>query len=229
MIVFNNVSFSYQKGEKILDNLNLELKPGLVLLVGPNGCGKSTLLRLAAGVEIADSGQILINGLDLWEDEVKSRNQLVYFPEYPDLTPYATIKEVLDLVCRLRGKPIEKGLEALRITGLYHLMKRTVRELSLGQRRRILFSSCMVGDPSVILLDEPLEGMDYQMRKEIVSWVGEHMDDRVTILLACHNFQPFIPMATQAVTIRNGQAVYIETLSSDPQRKRLLVEELAGD
>lgn len=228
LILCENVSFSYEREKKILTNLNLELKPGLILLLGPNGCGKSTLLRLAAGVEMPDSGKILIDGTDLWEDEVKARNHLVYFPEYPDLTPYATIKEILDLVCRLRGKPIKNGVEALRETGMQHLMKRTVRELSNGQRRRAIFAACLVGGAPVILLDEPLEGMDSLMRKKILSWLRERVNDQSTILLASHTLQPFLPLVNQAVTIRNGGAVHYRNLPPDRQQKRLLLEKLTG-
>ena len=228
MILCEYVAFSYERGKDVLTNLNLELKPGFVLLVGPNGCGKSTLLRLMAGVEMPDSGKIFINGTDLWAHEVEARSQLVYFPEYPDLTPYATIKEILDLVCRLRGQSIKTGAEALRKTGLQHLMKRTVRELSNGQRRRAVFASCLVGRASVILFDEPLEGMDFQIQKKIISWLGERLNEGSTILVASHTFQSLLPLADQAVTIRNGQAVHHKELPPDQQQKRLFLEKLAG-
>ncbi len=227
MIVCENVSFSYGKGKETLINLNLELNPGLILIVGPNGCGKSTLLRLIAGVEMADAGKILINGIDLWRNEVSARSQLVYLPEYPDLTPYATIKEIMDLVCRLRGQPIKKGTEALLDCGLQHLMKRTVRELSNGQRRRAIFATCLVGEAPVILLDEPLEGMDLQMQKKILSWLGKRKDDESTILLASHTLQPFLPLVNQAVTITNGQAEHLADLPGDKQQKQLFLEKLA--
>ncbi|MDH5745222.1 MAG: ATP-binding cassette domain-containing protein, partial [Candidatus Aminicenantes bacterium] len=86
MIRFQNVSFSYEKEEKVLHSVNLELHPGLILLLGPNGCGKSTLLKVAAGVEMPDSGVITIDGHDLWREEVKARKGLAYLPEHPDLT-----------------------------------------------------------------------------------------------------------------------------------------------
>ena len=228
MILCDNVSFSYDGENKILSDLNLELKSGLALLLGPNGCGKTTLLRLAAGVEMADSDRILINGADLWQDEIAARSKLVYLPEYPDLTPYAKIKEILDLVCRLRGEPIQRGEEALRETGLLHLMHRTVRELSGGQRRRVIFACCMVGRATVILLDEPLEGMDAQMQQKILSWLKERVEDGSTILLASHIFHPFLPWTDQAVTIRDGRAVHLKDLPRDKEQKRLFLENLAG-
>jgi ABC-type multidrug transport system ATPase subunit len=229
LILCKDISFSYERGVEILKNLNLEVKPGLALLLGSNGCGKTTLLRLVAGVEMADSGKILINGIDLWEQEVKARNQLVYFPEYPDLTPYATIKEIVDLVCRLRDQPLKTGEDALRETGLHKLMNRTVRELSNGQRRRAIFASCLVGNASIILLDEPLEGMDSRIQQMIISWVNRHRNDGSTILLASHSFQPFISLADQALTIRNGQADHYKDLPRNHNQKKRFLEKLAGN
>jgi ABC-type multidrug transport system ATPase subunit len=169
MIRFQNVSFSYEGKERVLHSVNLEVQPGLSLLLGPNGCGKSTLLKLSSGVEIPDSGKIDIDGHDLWREEILARKGLAYVPEHPDLTPYASIKEILDFVCRLRGRSLEEGKKALAFFGLQHLAHRTIRELSMGQRRRAVFAACFVGTSSHILLDEPLEGMDRHIQKEILA------------------------------------------------------------
>ena len=133
MIHFQNVSFFYEKDTPVLVGIDLEFQSGLTMLLGPNGCGKSTLLKLASGVEKPDAGQITIDGYDLWQDEVEARKNLAYVPEQPDLTPYATIREILNLVCRLRNEPLEKEMDPLEFFGLRDLASRTVRELSLGQ------------------------------------------------------------------------------------------------
>ena len=228
MILCKDVSFSYGNEKKVLKKLNLELKPGLALLLGPNGCGKSTLLRLLAGVEMPDSGEISINGIDLWEKEVEARSQLTYFPENPDLTPYATIKEILYLVCRLRGLPLKCGEKVLKETGLEHLMNCSVRELSNGQRRRAVFACCLVVDASVVFMDEPLEGMDAYMQKKIFVWLDERKNDGATILVASHALEKFISFADQAVTIRRHQAVHHKDLPADRRHKQLFLEEIAG-
>lgn len=228
LITCEKVCFSYEKNTSILKDLDLELHQGLVLLLGPNGCGKSTLLRLLAGVEMADSGTITINGADLWEQEIKARSQLVYVPEYPDLTPYATLKEIVDLVCRLRGQPEDNGMEALREAGVGHLGNRTVRELSNGQRRRAVFACCLVGRASVILLDEPLEGMDTLMRKKILAWLNERLGDGAVVLVASHTILPFLSPANQALTIRDAQAVYHAQLPAGQEQKQKFLDKMTG-
>ena len=129
----------------MLAGVDLEISPGLTLLLGPNGCGKSTLLKLAAGIERPDSGRVEIDGHDLWIDEVAARRGLAYVPEQPDLTPYATVREILDLVCRLRGEPARARREALERVGLGKLAHRSVRELSMGQRRRAVLAAALRG------------------------------------------------------------------------------------
>lgn len=170
MIVCRETSFCYRRGEPVLAGVDLAIPAGLTLLVGPNGCGKSTLLKLLAGVEIPDAGAIAIDGHDLWTDEVAARRSLAYVPEQPDLTPYATIREVLDLVARLRGEPLARAGEALERVGLRHLAERSVRELSMGQRRRAVLAAALVGAPRHVLLDEPLETLDRSGRHDI--WPG---------------------------------------------------------
>lgn len=227
MIRFQNVSFSYKREEKVLHSANLELHPGLSLLLGPNGCGKSTLLKLAAGVEIPDAGNIAINGYDLWKEEVSARKGLAYMPEHPDLTPYASIKEILDLVCRLREQPLEEGKKALEFFGLQHLAHRTVRELSMGQRRQAVFAACLVGTPSHILLDEPLEGMDRHIQKEILGWIKNHTQSGATVVVVSHMIEPFIDLASAAVTVQSGKAFRFRDLPDLYEKKLALLEQLA--
>jgi ABC-type multidrug transport system ATPase subunit len=227
MIEFRNVSFSYEKNGKVLHSVDMELKPGLSLLLGPNGCGKSTLLKLAAGIESPDEGHVFIDGQDLWKNEVPARKGLSYMPEQPDLTPYASIKEILDLVCRLRRIPLTEGKKALEFVGLEHLAYRTVRELSMGQRRRAVFAACLIGQPSHIVLDEPLEGMDRHFQKEILAWIENHKLSGATVVVVSHWIEPFIHMASTAVTVQSGRVLVFRKLPDPLEKKFAFLEQLA--
>lgn len=227
MIRFQDVFFSYEKDETVLKEIDIEFSPGLTLLLGPNGCGKSTLLKLAAGVERLDSGHITIDGHDLWKDEVKARKSITYLPEQPDLTPYATLNEILDLVCRLRGEPLENGREALRFFGLQKVSRRTVRELSMGHRRRAVFAASFIGSPKNILLDEPLEGMDRNIKKEILEWISRQVKSDALVLLVSHNIEPFISLTSEAVTIKDGKAIHFKKLPENLDKRLALLEDLS--
>jgi ABC-type multidrug transport system ATPase subunit len=230
LIRFVQASFSYRPGEPVLDGIDLEIGPGLNLLLGPNGCGKSSLLKLAAGIEEPDSGRVEIDGKDLWIDEVEARRSLAYVPEQPDLTPYATVREILALVCRLRGEPRERGEEALELVGLRSLAHRSVRELSMGQRRRAVLAAARVGTPRHVLLDEPLEAMDRGAREDILAWIDRLLAAHAaetTVLVVSHDIEPFVPRAVRALTVRAGRCVTADRLPDDPEERMALLESMA--
>ncbi|HVT57158.1 MAG TPA: ABC transporter ATP-binding protein [Thermoanaerobaculia bacterium] len=223
MIRFHQASFDYRPGETVLAGVDLTLLPGLTLLLGPNGCGKSTLLKLAAGIEVPDQGWIEIDGHDLRRDEVAARRGLAYVPEQPDLTPYATIGEILDLVCRLRGEPRDRGAAALARVGLLQLAHRSVRELSMGQRRRGILAAALVGMPQHVLLDEPLEAMDRGARDDILGWIDRLVAGGAVVVVASHDIEPFAERATRALTLSGGRPVAVEPLpAAGPSRLELL-------
>ena len=227
MIRFHGASFSYQPGEPVLAGVDLEIRPGLTLLLGRNGCGKSTLLKLAAGVERPDAGRVEVDGHDLWTDEVAARQSLAYVPEQPDLTPYATVAEILDLVCRLRGEPRERGREALTAVGLDGLSHRSVRELSMGQRRRAVLASALVGTPRNVLLDEPLEAMDRGAREDVLAWIDRLLASGAAVVVVSHEIEPFVPKADRALTVRNGTCVEAGELPEEPGERLALLDRMA--
>lgn len=207
MIVFDDVSFGYEAGRPFLREIRLAIGPGLTLIVGPNGAGKSTWLKLAAGVEPPDQGRILIDGLDLWREEAAARASLAYLPEQPDLTPYAAIRDILLLVGRLRHRPAAEAEEALARFGLARFAGRSVRELSLGQKRRATFAAAFVGSPAHILLDEPLEAMDLKTRDLITDWVLGRKAEGACVVVVSHDLEPFAPEADRVLALREGRAV----------------------
>ncbi|HEY8022215.1 MAG TPA: ABC transporter ATP-binding protein [Thermoanaerobaculia bacterium] len=231
MIRLLGVSYAYRPGEPVLDGADLEVPPGLTLLVGPNGCGKSTLLKLAAGVERPDRGTIEVGepGLwrDLWRDEAAARAGLAYVPEQPDLTPYASVGEVLRLVCRLRGEPEASAAAALAFVGLTGLAGRSVRELSMGQRRKAVLAAALVGTPSHLLLDEPLEAMDRGARDDVLAWIDRLLAAGAAVLVVSHELEPFVQRAARAVTVTAGRCAVFDPLPGDPAERLALLERLA--
>jgi ABC-type multidrug transport system ATPase subunit len=221
-----HVGFSYGS-EPVLTDVSFELGPGLTLLVGPNGSGKSTLLKIVAGVERPDSGAVELDGFDLWIREVEARRGLAYVSEHADVTPYATIRDVIDLVCRLRSQPLHVGTAALARAGLNGLNSRSIRQLSMGQRRRVILAAAWVGSPRVVVLDEPLEAMDRAIRSEILDWIDELLEGGATILIATHQLEPFAARAHRAIAIRNGVVQVIDPLAGDAAERITLLDALS--
>jgi ABC-type multidrug transport system ATPase subunit len=231
VIRFLGVSFSYlpdRPREAVLAGVDLALPAGLTLVVGPNGCGKSTLLRLAAGVEPPDHGRVEVDGHDLWTAEVAARASLAFVPEQPDLTPYATVAEILDLVCALRGEPPGSAAPALAAVGLDGLAQRSVRELSLGQRRKAILAAARIGTPHHLLLDEPLESLDRAAGAGPRARVEGRRAAGALVLVAAHDPEPFAATAARALTVRDGRCLLVDPLPGDPAARDRLLERLAG-
>jgi len=201
MIRFRGVDFSYHRDYPLFRGLDLEIRGGLTLVLGPNGSGKSTLLRLAAGIEMPDRGVVEIGGVGLWKDEVEARMSLAYVPEQPEMTPYATIEDVMHLVCRLRNQPIASADRVLEKIGLELLAKRSIRELSLGQKRRAVMGVAWIGSPQVLLLDEPLESLDREMRHEVLDWIDRRLSDGAAVVIATHDVELFAPKAGRTIMV----------------------------
>jgi ABC-type multidrug transport system ATPase subunit len=233
MIRLRGVAFAYRPGEPVLEKVDLEIPAGLTLLLGPNGCGKSTLMRVIAGVERPDAGHVEIGGLDLWREEAAARKDLAYVPEQPDLTPYATVGEILTLVTRLRGETRDGGENsaireaALASVGLEGLGRRSVRELSMGQRRRAVLAAAMIGSPRILILDEPLETLDRGMRESVVAWIDRLLGAGAAVVIVTHEIEPFVAAARRAMTVRDRRALMHDPLPPPGGERMTLLEGLA--
>ena len=217
------VRFGYQRGRSVLACDELRIEPGLTLLLGPNGAGKSTLMKLLAGVERPHEGTVTLDGLDLWVDEVGSRQRLAYVPEQPDLTPYASVREVIRWVAALRSVPLADGEAALERVGLADVAGRSVRELSMGQRRRAVLAAAFVGQPATLVLDEPLETLDRSMRELLLGWFGGRVSEGATVVVSTHEIEPFLDRATGVVTVVSGVVRWM-ALPADPVARRRIAE-----
>jgi ABC-2 type transport system ATP-binding protein len=118
-------------------------------------------------------------------------------------------------------------MEALEFFSLHDLASRTVRELSLGQRRRAVFAAALIGTPRYILLDEPLEGMDRKIKNDILSWINRHVDAGAVVVVVSHTIEPFVDMTSQAITIKDGSAILYPKIPGDSDQSLALLDNLA--
>ena len=227
MIRLRDVTFSYDGNQPALDVPALDIDAGLTVVIGPNGAGKSTLLRLLAGVDAPKRGTISIADADLWRDELAARREIAYVPEYPELTPYATVIDVLRLVATLRSAPLSSVLDALEHVGLLELGGRTIRELSMGQRRRAMLATALIGEPAVVILDEPLETLDIAMRAFVRDWVFVRRDAGASVIVATHDLASFAPRVDAALAVARGRVTLHDLRAYPPAERLAHLESLA--
>ncbi|MFM8339901.1 MAG: sulfate/molybdate ABC transporter ATP-binding protein, partial [Fluviibacter sp.] len=189
---------------KALNDVSLEFPTGkLVALLGPSGCGKTTLLRIIAGLETADAGQVILDGIDASDSHVRERKVGFVFQHYA-LFKHMTVFE--NVAFGLRVKPRkERPTEAQIRTKVHDLLKlvqldwladRFPSQLSGGQRQRIALARALAVEPKVLLLDEPFGALDAKVRKELRRWLRRlHDEIHVTSIFVTHDQEEALEVA----------------------------------
>ncbi len=204
-------------GRKIaLDNVTVEAPGGkLVALLGPSGSGKTTLLRIIAGLEYADSGQVLFQGEDATDRAARQRNVGFVFQHYA-LFRHMTIFENVAFSLRVRKRPqaeVESRVhELLKLVQLENFGNRYPSTLSGGQRQRIALARALAAEPKVLLLDEPFGALDAQIRKELRNWLRRlHDEIHVTSLFVTHDQEEALEVADEVVIFSKGKVQQVGT------------------
>lgn len=224
MIEVRNLSKSY--GSKTaLDNISFTASDGEILgFLGPNGAGKSTTMNILTGYLSATEGSVLIDGVDVLEDPIKAKKNLGYLPEQPPLYADMTVEEYLRFVYSLKKCkfPKRSHLEEICVlTGIENVRGRVIRNLSKGYRQRVGLAQALVGNPKVIILDEPTVGLDPKQIIEIRSLIKK-LGENHTMILSSHILTEVQAVCDKIVVISNGKIVADDTTEN-------LSKTLAGD
>ncbi|MBK1890115.1 sulfate ABC transporter ATP-binding protein [Undibacterium sp. 14-3-2] len=197
-----------------LNNVSLDFPDGeLTALLGPSGCGKTTLLRIIAGLEFADSGQVLLDGQDASQQHVRDRQVGFVFQHYA-LFKHMTIFENIAFGLRVKPKNVrpseaqikEKVTKLLELVQLDWLADRYPPQLSGGQRQRIALARALAVEPRVLLLDEPFGALDAKVRKELRRWLRRLHDElHVTSIFVTHDQEEALEVADKIVLMNQGQ------------------------
>jgi ABC-type multidrug transport system ATPase subunit len=181
----------YPNGNHALKDVSMTIENGMFGLLGPNGAGKSSLMRILVTLAKPTSGQILVNGLDLQKNRKEIRSMLGYLPQ--DFRFFAKLRtyEFLDYIARLAGMnkssvrndAVEKMLEEV---GLYEARNRFANNLSGGMKRRLGIAQALIGDPQIIIVDEPTTGLDPEERIRFRNLLTRISERDVVIILSTH-------------------------------------------
>ena len=216
MIEVKNLSKHYGD-KKAVDNVSFEVKDGEILgFLGPNGAGKSTTMNMITGYISSTSGQALINGVDIMENPKKAKSYIGYLPEIPPVYIDMTVKEYLEFVydlkkCRLsRKKHLQEIYDLVKIDDV---KERLIKNLSKGYRQRVGLAQALVGNPPVLILDEPTVGLDPKQILEIRTLIKK-LGKNHTVILSSHILSEIQAVCDRILIINKGTVVADGTADS---------------
>ena len=200
---------------KAVNNLNFTVEKGEILgFLGPNGAGKTTTMNMITGYLPSTSGTVKVCGYDIGEQPAEVKKHIGYLPEIPPVYTDMTVKEYLNFVSDLKKVPRSERAsqisDIMEIVQITHVQNRLVGNLSKGYRQRVGFAQALVGNPEVLILDEPTVGLDpnqiIEIRKLIKDLGKEH-----TIIFSSHILQEVSAVCERVVIINKGEIVAIDT------------------
>ena len=196
LYALNDVSFEIGEGE-------------IVGLLGPNGAGKSTAMNILTGYLSATSGEVSINGINILEDPIGAKKNIGFLPEQPPLYPEMTVTEYLNFVYELKGCELERAPhidEIMSVTKLNEVKDRLIRNLSKGNKQRVGIAQALIGDPKVVIFDEPTVGLD---PKQIIAVRNllRTLAKRHTVVLSTHILAEVQAVCERVIIINKGKII----------------------
>jgi ABC-2 type transport system ATP-binding protein len=201
-----------------IDALTFSIREGAIVgFLGPNGAGKSTTMKILTGFMPATEGKARVAGFDVFEQPLEAKRQIGYLPETPPLYPELTVRGFLKFVAELKAVPrgdVKKEIERVAAaTGVTSELDRLNGTLSKGYRQRVGISQALIGNPKLLILDEPTEGLDPRQRNEVLQLVkglaGKH-----TVVLSTHILAEVKAICEQVLIIHRGKIVANDTMAA---------------
>lgn len=210
MVEVKNLTKKY--GSKtVLDNVSFDVKDGEILgFLGPNGAGKSTTMNIITGYISANSGSCTVDGVDILENPTEYKRKIGYLPEIPPLYKDMTVREYLNFVCELKGadksciETISREVKIDAVSG------RLIKNLSKGYRQRVGIAQALVGDPELLILDEPTVGLDPMQIIDVRNVINE-LGKKKTLIISSHILSEISAVASRVLIINKGKIIAEDT------------------
>lgn len=203
----------YKNGNQALKDINLKIENGMFGLLGPNGAGKTTLIRILVTLMKPSSGTVRVNKLDLQKNRREIRSVLGYLPQ--DFRFFSKLKtwEFLDYVASLAGLKVSRTRkkavdEMLEQVGLYEVRDRQANKLSGGMKRRLGIAQALIGDPQIVIVDEPTTGLDPEERIRFRNLLSDMSQRDIVIVLSTHIVGDISSTCNQMALLNKGEMAY---------------------
>jgi len=206
----NKLSKTYANGVKALQNFSLQIGNGMFGLLGPNGAGKSTLMKTIAGLQPADSGEIIFNGINVLHNPLFIKKQLGYLPQdfgvYPKMSAFQLMEHLAILKGVHKTERKEQILSLLQKVNLYEHRNKEVYSFSGGMRQRFGIAQALLGNPQIIIVDEPTAGLDPEERNRFNNLLSE-IGEQIIVILSTHIVEDVKSLCSQMAIVNKGRLI----------------------
>ena len=218
MIKIQNVSKSYKKGNKVVENLNLEIKDGEIFgFIGQNGAGKTTTIKMITGILEIDEGDIFIDGKSITKEPVEAKKQFGLVPDSPDMFLKFSGIEYLNFIAdcfNVSKEDRKKRIEELsKEFGIYDELENKIESYSHGMRQKIVIIGVLLHNPKNWILDEPITGLDPKSSFDLKSLMKEHAKKGNTVFFSTHILEIAEKLCDRIAIINKGKIVFVGTLN----------------
>ncbi len=213
-LVISNVSKTYENGVQALRNISLKINEGMFGLLGPNGAGKSTLMRTIATLQDPDTGSITFNGINIVNNNLALRAQLGYLPQEFGVPSHVTAETFLDHIATLKGIANLKERRdtvayLLNHTNLYHARNKKLDTFSGGMKQRFGIAQALIGNPKLIIVDEPTAGLDPEERNRFHNLLSE-IGEQIVVILSTHIVDDVSDLCQRMAIINKGELLLVD-------------------
>lgn len=195
---------------KAVNDISFEIHDGeIVGFLGPNGAGKSTTMNILCGYLSCSAGKAEINGMDILENPLEAKKQIGFLPEQPPLYMDMTVEEYLNFIYDLKDTTLKRDehlTEICEVTGIAHMRKRLIRNLSKGYKQRVGIAQALIGNPSVLIFDEPTVGLDPKQIVEVRNLIRS-LGKKHTVILSTHILSEVQAVCDRIIIISKGTIV----------------------
>ena len=209
MLTIRNLSKTYENGVQALKHVSLDIETGMFGLLGPNGAGKSSLMRTIATLQAPDHGQIIFDNKNILENPTILRNRLGYLPQEFGVYPKISAYDLLDHLAILKGvlNPTDRKEQInalLHQTNLYDVRKKAVSAYSGGMRQRFGIAQALLGNPHLIIVDEPTAGLDPEERNRFHNLLSE-IGENIVVILSTHIVEDVSQLCPNMAILAQGE------------------------
>ena len=216
MIEIKNISKSYKKGKKVIDNINLKIKDGEIFgFLGPNGAGKTTTIKMITGILEIDNGDILIDGASIKNSPINAKKKIGFVPDNPDMFLKLKGIEYLNFIADVYEVSSEQRIEKIKeLSEMFEMegnLNNKIQSYSHGMRQKIIIMGVLLHEPQNLILDEPMTGLDPKSSFDLKNIMKDYAKKNKTVFFSTHILEVAEKFCDRIAVIDKGRILFIGT------------------